>query len=59
MQNSCLFGFLVSLHFLSLKAVIAWDNDELELFDLVEELNQNFYEILGVDQVLPYNWYWR
>ncbi|XP_076180813.1 dnaJ homolog subfamily C member 1 [Ptiloglossa arizonensis] len=29
----------------------AWDNDELEVFDVVEEVNQNFYEVLGVPQV--------
>ncbi|KAK3603174.1 hypothetical protein CHS0354_043007 [Potamilus streckersoni] len=28
----------------------SWDTDELELFDLVEEINQNFYEFLGVGQ---------
>lgn len=29
----------------------AWDNEELEVFDVVEEVNQNFYEVLGVPQV--------
>ena len=29
----------------------AWDNEELEVFDVVEEVNQNFYELLGVPQV--------
>lgn len=28
---------------------VAWDNDELEIFDLIEEVNQNFYEFLGID----------
>ncbi|XP_053983977.1 dnaJ homolog subfamily C member 1 [Hylaeus volcanicus] len=28
----------------------AWDNDELEVFDVVEEVNQNFYQVLGVPQ---------
>jgi len=27
----------------------AFDNDELEIFDLVEEVNQNFYEYMGLD----------
>ncbi|PVD30290.1 hypothetical protein C0Q70_09554 [Pomacea canaliculata] len=27
-----------------------WDNDELEIFDLVEEINANFYDVLGVAQ---------
>lgn len=31
--------------------VIAWDSDHLELFDLVEEIGSNFYEVLGVDEV--------
>ena len=30
---------------------LAWDNAELELFDLVEEVNANFYDVLGVGQV--------
>ncbi|XP_070566702.1 dnaJ homolog subfamily C member 1-like [Ptychodera flava] len=29
--------------------VTAWDSEELELFDLVEEIQQNFYEVLGLD----------
>ena len=29
----------------------AWDSDDLELFDLVEEINHNFYEVLGLDSV--------
>lgn len=28
----------------------AWDNDELEVFDVVEEVNQNFYTMLSVPQ---------
>lgn len=29
----------------------AWDNDDLEIFDLVELINKNFYEELGLKQV--------
>ena len=29
----------------------AWDSDDFELFDLVEEINQNFYDVLGVTNV--------
>ena len=29
----------------------AWDNAEFEMFDLVEEVNKNFYEVLGVSHV--------
>ncbi|XP_050331129.1 uncharacterized protein F54F2.9 [Bactrocera neohumeralis] len=28
----------------------AWDSDELEIFDLVEEINQNFYEFMNISQ---------
>ncbi|KAJ8683256.1 hypothetical protein QAD02_019048 [Eretmocerus hayati] len=28
----------------------AWDSEQLEVFDVVEEVNQNFYELLGVNQ---------
>ena len=28
--------------------VRCWDSDDLELFDLVEEVNGDFYELLGV-----------
>lgn len=31
-------------------AVLGWDSEDLELFDLVEEVNQNFYDLLGVTQ---------
>ncbi|CAB4026497.1 dnaJ homolog subfamily C member 1-like, partial [Paramuricea clavata] len=30
--------------------VLAWDNIDLELFDLVEDVRTNFYEVLGVPQ---------
>jgi DnaJ family protein C protein 1 len=29
----------------------AWDNDDLEVFDVVEEVNENFYNVLGITQV--------
>lgn len=32
----------------------AWDTEELEIFDLVEEINENFYTVLGVQQVRTY-----
>lgn len=28
-----------------------WDSDDLELFDLVEEVNDNFYEVMGLEKV--------
>ncbi|KAM4706295.1 dnaJ homolog subfamily C member 1 [Rhinophrynus dorsalis] len=33
-----------------LSPAVAWDNEDLELFDLVEEIQQNFYQFLGVEQ---------
>ena len=34
-----------------ISVVQAWDSIDLELFDLVEEIKDNFYDILGVKQV--------
>jgi len=42
--------FLVILLVLFVSSVNAWDEYELELFDLVEDVNQNFYEFLGIKQ---------
>lgn len=33
---------------MSVQGGLAWDEDELDLFDLVEEVNRNFYEFLGI-----------
>ncbi|KDR23191.1 dnaJ homolog subfamily C member 1 [Zootermopsis nevadensis] len=33
-----------------LDAIHCWDNEELEIFDLVEEVNTNFYTLLGVPE---------
>ncbi|OXU32101.1 hypothetical protein TSAR_002942 [Trichomalopsis sarcophagae] len=35
---------------LGVSSVVAWDNEELEVFDVVEEVNKNFYDLLGVPQ---------
>ena len=40
---------LVFISFLSVSC--AWDQSDIEIFDLVEEINQNFYDVLGVLQV--------
>lgn len=48
-----LFGFLL-LFGVSVGIVSAWDQEELEIFDLVEEINENFYTILKVQQVIEY-----
>lgn len=42
---------LLTLITLNINNVSAWDQDELEIFDLVEEINENFYTILKIDQV--------
>lgn len=30
---------------------LSWEQDELDLFDLVEEVGENFYEVLQVKEV--------
>lgn len=40
---------------LNSQVVSAWDSEELEIFDLVEEINENFYKILNIEQVHTYN----
>lgn len=46
-----LFGFLI-LVVISVDIASAWDQDELDIFDLVEEINENFYTVLKVQQVI-------
>jgi len=43
-----IFGILQFLSICELST--AWDNEDLEVFDVVEEVNQNFYELLGIEQ---------
>lgn len=33
-------------------SAVAWDDADFEVFDVVEEVNQNFYELMGVPQVM-------
>lgn len=35
----------------SFNSASAWDNDDLEIFDLVELINDNFYKVMGIQQV--------
>ncbi|XP_068629744.1 uncharacterized protein F54F2.9 [Battus philenor] len=42
------YGLIILLTFVA--SAVAWDDDDLEVFDVVEEVNQNFYELLGVTQ---------
>lgn len=45
-----LLSFL-GLFVLCIENAYAWDQEEFEIFDLVEEINENFYSILKVNQV--------
>ena len=37
--------------FTQLAVALAWDTTDLEIFDLVEDINANFYSMLSVKQV--------
>lgn len=41
----------IVLVFANFNGVSAWDNEDYEIFDLVELINQNFYTLLGITQV--------
>ncbi|XP_076326282.1 dnaJ homolog subfamily C member 1 [Tachypleus tridentatus] len=43
-----IFVLFVTLNIIDVSC--GWDTEDLELFDLVEEVNQNFYEVLGLEQ---------
>ena len=47
-----IFWLIILILYSRVFLIKAWDAEELSLFDLVEEINQNFYELFGVDQVL-------
>lgn len=44
-----LFGLIILLF--SVSSCYSWDADQLEVFDVVEEVKVNFYEALNVSQV--------
>uniref|UniRef100_S4R8N9 DnaJ (Hsp40) homolog, subfamily C, member 1 n=1 Tax=Petromyzon marinus TaxID=7757 RepID=S4R8N9_PETMA len=50
-------GLMLLLIFVALgpmlTCVVAWDATDMELFDLVEEVQRNFYDVLGVNQAAP------
>lgn len=52
-MNCALFYLLAGLCFYGVQG---WDQEELDLFDLVEEIGveNSFYEIMGVEQVARY-----
>ncbi|XP_013090236.2 dnaJ homolog subfamily C member 1-like [Biomphalaria glabrata] len=41
---------LLTLLVLFVNPVHGWDSDDLEIFDLVEEINVNFYQYFGIEQ---------
>lgn len=45
----CIYCIIINL--VLINSAQAWDSDQLEIFDLVEEVNQNFYNLLNVSQV--------
>lgn len=53
MELGKFFGFFL-LVIVSADIVSAWDQDDLDIFDLVEEINENFYSVLKVQQVIEY-----
>lgn len=55
MNLSYLWLLLVSVS-IQCYSVKAWDNEELEIFDLVEEIgvSLSFYKVLGVEQVFTF-----
>lgn len=50
MELSVFLGIL-TIFIVSVDNVSAWDQEEFEIFDLVEEINENFYNILKIKQV--------
>lgn len=36
---------------LSAKHALCWDSEQLEVFDVVDEVKQNFYELMNITQV--------
>lgn len=48
-MNALIFTLLVALS-ICVAPARAWDNDDLEIFDLVELVNQNFYTLMGISQ---------
>lgn len=53
MELTKFFGLFL-LVIVSADIASAWDQDDLDIFDLVEEINDNFYTVLKVQQVIEY-----
>ena len=39
------------IYLLLFPAAFAWESEEMEVFDVVEEVNQNFYDLMQISQV--------
>ena len=53
-SEQCQFSIRIFLFLFILSrftSVHGWDSIDLELFDLVEEIKDNFYDVLGLKQV--------
>ena len=46
----------VGVILLNASIINCWESYELDLFDLVEEVGQNFYEFFGINQVEYTKW---
>lgn len=46
------FSFSILLLFCLIESSHSWDQSELEIFDLAEEVGRNFYDVLEVSQVI-------
>lgn len=44
--------FMVCLMATRFGDVKCWESYEMDLFDLVEDVNENFYEVFGINQVI-------
>ncbi|KAJ8960231.1 hypothetical protein NQ318_003956 [Aromia moschata] len=42
-------GYVLLLAYL-INNVAAWDSEQLEVFDVVDEVKQNFYDLLNISQ---------
>lgn len=45
---------VVALFLGRIQGCYCWDQEDLDLFDLVEEVGQSFYEVLQVDEVIAF-----
>ena len=41
----------VLLFLLSFQSASCWDSNEMEVFDAYEEVNENFYQLMGITEV--------